>query len=55
VELGQLLFVGGALAVVAALRGLIARMPAWTHALPAYAIGTTAALWCIERIAPLVG
>ena len=55
VELGQLLFVGAVLAALAASRGLIARMPAWTHALPAYGIGTMAAFWCIERIAPLFG
>jgi len=53
VELGQLLFVGTVLALLAALRDLLPRLPAWTHALPAYAIGTTSAYWCIQRIAPL--
>jgi hydrogenase/urease accessory protein HupE len=53
VEAGQLLFVGAVLAVLAALRRIITRLPTWTHAMPAYAIGTTAAFWCLERIAPL--
>jgi len=53
VEIGQLLFVGTVLAAWAALRGLLARLPAWTHAMPAYAIGTMAAFWCLERVAPL--
>ena len=55
VEAGQLIFVGMVLAALAALRGLVARLPSWTHALPAYAIGTVSAFWCIERIAPLFG
>jgi len=53
VEIGQLLFVGTVLAAWAALRGLLARLPVWTHAMPAYGIGTMAAFWCLERVAPL--
>ena len=49
VEAGQLLFVAGALAVGA----VLARVPlgSLTRALPAYAIGTVAAYWTIERVA----
>jgi hydrogenase/urease accessory protein HupE len=54
VELGQLLFVGTVLAALAALRGFLARIPVGMHAFPAYAIGTTAAFWCLQRIAPLL-
>jgi hypothetical protein len=55
VEIGQLLFVGAAIAVILALRGAWRRLPHWAATLsrpmPAYAIGSFAAYWCIERIA----
>jgi hydrogenase/urease accessory protein HupE len=53
VELGQLMFVGAVLLALAALRRLLARVPAWTHAMPAYGIGTMAAFWWLQRMAPL--
>jgi len=53
VELGQLLFVGAVLVAFAALRRFLARLPAWMHAMPAYAIGTMATFWCLQRMAPL--
>ncbi|NQZ98616.1 MAG: HupE/UreJ family protein [Myxococcales bacterium] len=48
IELGQLLFVSAVLIV-----GLLARplrsIPAWLEAVPAYAIGSLAVYWCLER------
>jgi hypothetical protein len=49
VEIGQLPFVCGALAVVAATKRWIPRLPRWSHAAPAYAIGGAAAFWTIQR------
>lgn len=59
VEIGQLGFV----AVILALRGMMRRLferrgqpaPTWTAALPAYAIGTMAMFWLIERSGALLG
>ena len=53
VELGQLLFIGAVLALLAILRRFPGRLPRWTHAMPAYAIGTMAAFWCLERMRAL--
>jgi hydrogenase/urease accessory protein HupE len=53
VEIGQLLFVGTVLLALAALRRLFLRVPAWIHATPAYGIGTMAACWWLQRMAPL--
>jgi hydrogenase/urease accessory protein HupE len=50
VEIGQLIFVAGMLGVGAALRRLPVRPPPWVRALPAYAIGTIATFWVIERV-----
>jgi hypothetical protein len=49
IELGQLAFVLTVLALTAAFRPLLRRAPAWTYALPTYAIGSLAACWMIER------
>jgi len=49
VEVGQLIFVGAILLVVAALRRIFA-MPRHALAVPAYAIGIVAAFWVIERV-----
>ena len=54
VELGQLLFVGTVLVALDALRRFLRRLPAWTHAVPAYAIGTMASFWWLQRMAPLL-
>jgi hydrogenase/urease accessory protein HupE len=56
VELGQLLFVAVVLLLGRGLGRLLARVTAVrlrtaTRLLPAYAIGTLAAFWCVERIA----
>ena len=53
VELGQLMFVGTVLLAMAALRRFLSRVPAWAHAMPAYGIGTMAAFWWLQRMAPL--
>src|SRR5579862_172797 len=53
VEFGQLMFVGTALLTLAALRRFLSRLPTWTHAVPAYGIGTMAAFWWLQRMAPL--
>lgn len=53
VELGQLLFVGAVLAALAAFRRLLRQSPTWMDAMPAYAIGTVASFWWLQRMAPL--
>jgi hypothetical protein len=53
VEVGQLLFVGAVLLALTALRRVFLRIPAWIHAAPAYGIGTMAAFWWLQRMAPL--
>ncbi|MGH6898525.1 MAG: HupE/UreJ family protein [Geminicoccaceae bacterium] len=54
VEIGQLMFVGLVLALGWALRQLQVRWPLWAAPLPAYAIGTVAAFWFIERTSGLL-
>jgi hypothetical protein len=53
VEIGQLMFVGVFLALGWALRQLQVTWPRWSEAVPAYAIGTIAAFWFIERTSGL--
>jgi hypothetical protein len=53
VEIGQLMFVGLVLALGWALRQLQVGWPSWAEPLPAYAIGTVAAFWLIERTSGL--
>jgi hydrogenase/urease accessory protein HupE len=50
VEIGQLLFVSGVLGVMAVLTRFPRTWPRWADAVPAYAIGTIAMLWTIQRI-----
>ncbi len=54
IELGQLAFVLAVLALTALARPAVRRLPAWTHALPVYAMGSLAACWMIERAIPLL-
>lgn len=49
IEIGQLAFVVTVLALRAVTRPLFGRLPAWTEAVPTYAMGTLAACWMIER------
>jgi hydrogenase/urease accessory protein HupE len=49
VELGQLVFVFTALALVRAFRVLEIHWPRWAEALPGYAVGSLGAFWTIQR------
>lgn len=53
IELGQLAFVAMMLLLAAATRPLVRGWPAWTRAVPLYAMGSLAACWMIERALPL--
>jgi hypothetical protein len=53
VEIGQLLFVAIVLLVIAGLRRFSPCIPGWARAAPAYGIGTMAAFWWLQRMAPL--
>jgi len=55
VEIGQLLFVGAVLAVIAAVwragQRLRLSQPAWLWRIAPYAIGGLASFWFVERVA----
>ena len=51
VEVGQLLFVAIVLVLLMALRKVRHQWPAWVYQVPAYSIGSVAALWFIDRVA----
>ncbi len=55
IEAGQIGFVAAVLVLGPMLRPISVRAPAWCARVPAYAIGSLAALWCFERAAPLLG
>ena len=50
VEIGQLIFIAAVLLVIALLNRLRISWPAWAAQFPAYAIGTIAAFWVIQRV-----
>ena len=50
VEAGQLIFIAAALGVIWVLKRIPLAWPAWSLRIPAYAIGSLAAFWCIERV-----
>lgn len=50
VELGQLAFVAVAWTALKALARTAMAWPRWAHAVPAYAIGTIATFWVVERV-----
>lgn len=50
VELGQLMFVMLMLGIIVALGRLRVQWPDWSRQLPAYAIGSMAGLWFVERV-----
>jgi len=54
IEIGQLLFITAVLAATWLLRGPIAQAPGWLRRAPAYAIGSLAAYWCLERASELL-
>ncbi len=55
VELGQLVFVFTALALVRSFKVLEVRWPRWAEALPGYAVGSLGAYWTIQRTVILFG
>ncbi len=55
VEIGQLVFVFLALALVWAFRVLEIRWPRWTLAVPGYTVGSLGAYWTIQRTFIMIG
>ncbi len=53
IELGQLAFVAVILVAAAALGGRLATLPGWLQRTPAYAIGSLAAYWMLQRTASM--
>jgi hydrogenase/urease accessory protein HupE len=51
VEVGQLLFVAAAMTFMALLRRVRINVPRWVELAPAYAIGSVAMFWVMQRIA----
>ena len=54
IELGQLTFVLAVVALGAAARPLLLRLPPWRRVAPVYAMGSLAAFWLIARALPLI-
>ena len=54
VEIGQLAFVSFFYALLWSFRRLEVLWPRWTRSLPAYAIGSLAALWLFDRSVPVI-
>ncbi|MEE8469583.1 MAG: HupE/UreJ family protein [Planctomycetota bacterium] len=50
VEAGQLLFVAGALTLLALVRRVVSVPPRWAEWVPAYGIGSVAMYWTIQRV-----
>jgi hydrogenase/urease accessory protein HupE len=55
IEIGQLMFVAVALGLIALLRAGSRSWPAWAPTIPAYAIGSLAIYWFVERLAVATG
>jgi hypothetical protein len=53
VEAGQLAFIFAMLGVIRVIRLMRISWPAWSVQIPAYAIGSVASLWFLQRCAPL--
>jgi hypothetical protein len=55
IELGQVLFVLAVLALLGSFRAarIPERVPTWSARVPVYAMGSLAAMWCIERMAAM--
>jgi len=49
IECGQLAFIAAALGLDWALRRVRTRLPGWSALIPAYAMGSIAVLWCLQR------
>jgi|GEM_PF-2351737 len=54
-EVGQLMFIAGALTVIAITRRLAIAAPAWAWRVPPYAIGAVASCWLIQRLTGVPG
>jgi hydrogenase/urease accessory protein HupE len=54
IELGQLFFVFGILALQRLLSGRLRAVPAWISHVPAYAIGSLSTFWIFQRVALLL-
>ena len=54
VEIGQLIIVAAALALVAILRRTQMELPRWVVRAPLYAMGTVASYWLVSRVALLL-
>jgi hydrogenase/urease accessory protein HupE len=55
VEIGQLIFVACMLGAAAILQRIPAKAPQWARLVPAYAIGTVAMFWVVERVGAFWG
>ena len=53
VEAGQLAFILVVLGVIRIIRGFRIAWPAWSAQIPAYAIGSVASLWFLQRCVPI--
>jgi hypothetical protein len=51
VEVGQLLFIGAVLSLIAVLRRVRISFPRWMALVPPYEIGSVAMYWLIQRVA----
>ena len=49
VEVGQLLFIAGALLTIWMIQKITFKRPVWLEQMPAYVIGSMASFWFIER------
>jgi len=49
IECGQLAFIAGVLGLHRLLRRARVQLPGWAAVIPAYAMGSVAVLWCLER------
>jgi hypothetical protein len=54
VAAGQLIFIAGALAIIALARRITIALPAWAWRVPPYAISAAASFWLIQRLAGIV-
>lgn len=52
IEIGQIAFVVAMLALGAAARGFLERLPLWLNRVPVYAMGTASAYWILARTLP---
>ena len=50
VELGQIAFVAAILLLIMLSKRLLAMLPVWMHQIPAYAIGSVASIWLLQRL-----